>query len=358
MSRSKKLAVNLWSRACGILEALESIPENVPDVLAGWKIALVKQANYTDLYSNPHAQTIYELLESSTMRTGPIGFWPDGKPNFYIVKDQPDPESRIWLQRLASERKNPQNHCSREAVRAQQREVAVDPETIDWGQFDLVVTIENAIPARITRQFPDTKWATFLEHHRMPQYRDYLRKPPSGYDYFFTQRYGPNPQNLWQGKHAIDISYGFKRASDVSQLFPHVEKKPLVHVEDHQDLERIRMMAERHGLDPAAFRSAHGTSCIDYLRSLAESRVFFAPSSSRPLGGLANLDSVAADCVVLANRRDLWNPGFGSSAASCTIEALREFMTESEPALFQATLLEQQARLFTLQQARVSRQLN
>lgn len=192
----------------------------------------------------------------------------------------------------------------------------------------------------------------------MPQYRDYLRKPPSGYDYFFTQRYGPNPQNLWQGKHAIDISYGFKRASDVSQLFPHVEKKPLVHVEDHQDLERIRMMAERHGLDPAAFRSAHGTSCIDYLRSLAESRVFFAPSSSRPLGGLANLDSVAADCVVLANRRDLWNPGFGSSAASCTIEALREFMTESEPALFQATLLEQQARLFTLQQARVSRQLN
>ena len=138
----------------------------------------------------------------------------------------------------------PNLRTASEKVRALQKQRAIAPDDVDWGQFDLVVTIENAIPARITRQFPQTRWATFLEHHRMPQYREYLLRPPPGYDYFFTQRYGPNPQNLWQGKHAIDLSYGFKRARDVSQLFPHVKKKPLVHVEDHQDLQIIHSHTE------------------------------------------------------------------------------------------------------------------
>ena len=304
----KKVAVNLWSRACGLMERFENIPEDVPDILASWKIALVKQANYIDLYTNPEASTVFELLKSSTMRTGPTGFWPDGKPHFFIVHDQSDPETRIWEWKLQFERQNPANYASREKVRALQRRCAIAPEDIDWGQFDLVVTIENAIPARITRQFPQTKWATFLEHHRMPQYRQYLRKPPVGYDYFFTQRYGPNPQNLWQSKHAIDISYGFKRAGDVMKLFPDVEKKPIVHVEDHQDLDLIRVKAAGLGMDPSIFHKAQVGSCLEYLRSLSESMIYFAPNSYRPLGGLANVDAAAAGCILVGNRMNLWNP--------------------------------------------------
>lgn len=303
----KKVGVNLWSRASTGLQSFEDVP-TCGDLLASWKIALVKQANYTDLYTNPSAETIFELLQSSTMRPGPTGFWPDGKPHFFIVHDQPDAESRIWEWRVPYEKQNQANYASREAVRAQQREVAIEAESVDWGQFDLVVTIENAIPTRITKKFPKTKWATFIEHHRMPQYQQYLRQAPEGYDYFFTQRYGPTPQSFWQGKHAIDLSYGFKRPGDVSRLFPDVDKKPLVHVEDHQDLNAIRAQAERHGMDPLIFRSAHATSCIEYLRSLAESRIFYAPKSSRPLGGLANVDAASAGCVIIGDRWDLWNP--------------------------------------------------
>lgn len=358
MMSAKKLGVNLWSRACRLMEGLESIPEGTPDLFAKWKIALVKQVNYTDLYTNPNAQTIHELLESSTMRTGPTGFWPDGKPSFYIVHDQPDPESRIWEWRLASERQNPENFRSREKVRAKQREVAVDPDQVDWGQFDLVVTIENAVPARITGQFPNTKWATFIEHHRMPQYRKYLRKPPIGYDFFFTQRYGPNPQNLWQGKHAVDVSYGFKRVRDVSKLFPNLEKKAIVHVEDHQDLNAIRKDAEKHGIDPATFRSAHGTNCLEYLRSLAESRVFFAPNSSRPLGGLAVLDAVAAGCVAIANPQDLWNSPLVSDLNEFGVDALLEFLSGRERGVGRNMLAKQQRRLARFQQYRVAMQLS
>ena len=106
MAFTKKLGVNLWSRACGLIEHFEQAPEDEQDVLSGWKIALVKQANYTDLYTNPNADNLYDLLASSTMRTGPIGFWPDGKPHFYIVHDQKDSESRVWEWRVPSERLN------------------------------------------------------------------------------------------------------------------------------------------------------------------------------------------------------------------------------------------------------------
>ncbi|MEC7230769.1 MAG: hypothetical protein VXV91_06205 [Verrucomicrobiota bacterium] len=345
----KKAAVNIWSRACGMMERFENIPEDIPDIFASWKIALVKQANYTDLYTDPDAKTIYELLESSTMRTGPTGFWPDGKPHFFIVYDQPDSESRIWEWKLQFERHNPANHASREKVRALQRQRAIAPDDVDWGQFDLVVSIENAIPARITRQFPQTKWATFLEHHRMPQYLAYLRQPPPGYDFFFTQRYGPNPQNLCQGKHAIDISYGFKRAGDVMKLFPNVEKKPIVHVEDHQDLDLIRDKAADLGMDPSIFHKAQGSSCLEYLRALAESMVLFAPSSSRPLGGLANIDAAAASCILVGNRRDLWNPYLISPMMHCSeltvgLKLVNRIFHDPK---FKLKLLNEQKRLFS-----------
>ena len=290
-----------------MLESREQVPQ-CENILASWKIALVKQVNYTDLYTNPNAETTYDLLKSSTMRSGPTGLWPDGRPHFFIVHDQPDPESRIWESRLPLEKKNPANHASREKIRVKQQEVSVAPEDVDWGQFDLVVTIENAIPARITKRFPQTKWATFIEHHRMPQYQQYLRQAPDGYDYFFTQRYGPTPQSLWQGKHAIDLSYGYKGIGDVSRLFPSLEKKLLVHVEDHQNLDAIRQQAERYDIDPSIFRSAHASNCLKYLRSLAESTIFYAPKSSRPLGGLANVDAASAGCAIIGNRCDLWNP--------------------------------------------------
>jgi hypothetical protein len=344
----KKVAVNIWSRACGLMERFENIPEDVPDILASWKIALVKQANYIDLYTNPEASTIFELLESSTMRTGPTGFWPDGKPHFFIVHDQSDPESRIWEWKLQFERQNPANYASREKVRVRQRRCAIAPEDIDWGQFDLVVTIENAIPERITRQFPQTKWATFLEHHRMPQYLAYLRHPPPGYDFFFTQRYGPNPQNLWQGKHAIDISYGFKRAGDVMKLFTDVEKKPIVHVEDHQDLDLIRVKAADLGMDPSIFNTAQGSSCLEYLRSLSESTIYFAPNSSRPLGGLANVDAAAAGCILVGNRRNLWNPCLipPMMQTSRLIDGLKLVNRIFHDAKLKQQLLNEQKRLF------------
>ena len=92
------------------------------------------------------------------------------------------------------------------------------------------------------------------------------------------------------------------------KLFPDVEKKPIVHVEDHQDLDLIRVKAADLGMDPSIFHTAQGSSCLGYLRSLSESMIYFAPNSYRPLGGLANVDAAAADCILVGNRRNLWNP--------------------------------------------------
>ena len=79
------------------MQRFEQIPEDVSDILASWKIALVKQVNFTDLYTNPEARTVLQLLESSAMRSERIGFWPDGNLKKILNPAYAKPSSGILI---------------------------------------------------------------------------------------------------------------------------------------------------------------------------------------------------------------------------------------------------------------------
>ena len=97
MSFYKKVVVNLWARACGLMQRFKQILEDVFEILASWKITLVKQVNNTGRYTNPEARTVFQLLESSTMRSEPIGFWPDGKLKKILNPAYAKPSSGILI---------------------------------------------------------------------------------------------------------------------------------------------------------------------------------------------------------------------------------------------------------------------
>lgn len=141
------------------------------------------------------------------------------------------------------------------------------------------------------------------------------------------------------------------------KLFPGLEKKPLIHVEDHQDLNAICCEAKKQGLDPSIFRSAHGTSCLEYLKSLAACQVYFAPNSSRPLGGLANVDAAAAGCIIVGNRRDLWNPVLLSILPRHADDLLMIFRQDATCMRTTIERKKQEVRLYRFIQSRASRQL-
>ena len=66
-------------------------------IMENLKIALLKQDIYQDLYVCPVSEkSAANILFSSMMRVGPIGLMSDLNADFYIVKEEPAPETQIY----------------------------------------------------------------------------------------------------------------------------------------------------------------------------------------------------------------------------------------------------------------------
>lgn len=307
------LAVHAWSRASDLLARSEAkalagaSPADCP-FAPSLRVALVKQSSYCDLYRDPSTCDPLELLKSSIHRTGPIGLFVHFDAKFLIVHPESDPECRVWEEKLAYERPGTERAQRFPQYREAQAAVAVAANSVDWAKFDLVIAIENAVPARITQRYPSVLWCTLLEHHKLKPYRDYLRCPPTGYDVFLNLRFGPNPQSLERKPHVVDFPYGLNDVEGLAQLFRHVEKGPsTVLLEDHQPVEVMRALLSGTGLHLVPPGPSSG-SLLAYLERLAGAECLIAPCSKRPLGGLASIDAAAMDVLVIGNRHQCWNP--------------------------------------------------
>lgn len=275
----------------------------------GLKIALVKQSSYCDLYSDPTSVDAAKLLASSWHRTGPIGLFLGGTTRFFIVHPESAPECRVWEEKLAYEQGAGDDRGERfPRIRAVQAAVAVPAASVDWSAFDVVIALENAVPASVTMRHPGVVWCTLLEHHRMRPYRGYLVRPPQGYDIFLNLRMGPNPVSLFRRSHVVDFPYGLNRVSGLAKIYQRDSASArAVMLEDNQDAKVLGPLLEARGLKWRQCGEPGG-SLADYHRKLAGSRFLLAPRSRRPLGGLAALDAAAMDCLIVGRGADCWNP--------------------------------------------------
>jgi len=142
------------------------------------KIAFVKQVVYQDLYVAPNGATAAELLFSSMGRVGPIGIFSLHNADFIITKETDDPESRHWEKILATWSKNgpddfrklnyitldkiPGQEFKSPGVNISPGTFAVDPESIDWSQYDIVICINFAVPERIIVKHPKVLWTYMI----------------------------------------------------------------------------------------------------------------------------------------------------------------------------------------------------
>lgn len=320
------LAISSWSRACSALARFERDnfqvrPETEtlkPIFNSSLRVALVKQSTYCDLYSDPNATSIEQLILSSWHRTGPLGLFTEFDTTFLIVHPETDSECRVWEEKKGYWKNNPVRERDDRFRHEVQSKVAVWSHEIDWSRFDLVIAIENAVPSRITQRYPGVLWATLLEHHKMRHYRSYLARAPGGYDAFFNLRYGPNPQSLFRREHVIDWPYNFIKPGALHRVFnaesrgvsanngaaETMPEKFTVLLEDNQKAE----VAESFSCSGIPFAKGCRSTLADYFKVLLESSALVFSSATRPLGGLAMLDAASAGLLLIGNPKSLWNP--------------------------------------------------
>lgn len=325
-------ALAVWSSISTTVAAVEQRRRSLRDALERTKIrvALVKSIAYQDLYTINREKEPQALLRSSLQRIGPLGLFKILSGMFFLVRVPKEAETHIFEEKYEALNEKDRRHYF--GLMDQQRSNSIDVDEIDFGEFDVVIALETCVPSRIVAAHPKVLWATMVEDHNRQHYHLYNRRCPDGYDIFLNLMSGPSLRSLVRRRHSIDWSYSFTGSNVLSEIYPDLGKTDIIHVEDHQDMRRIRKI----GKDSKWMFFTEGAQNAEaYARSLVRSRVFFAPEPNRPLGGLAAIDAASAGAVVVANRRSMWNPYVVTKNCDCNnmadgIKIVRRLMESEE----------------------------
>lgn len=151
------------------------------------KIALVKQVVYQDLYVCPVTEKDpARILFSSMGRVGPMGLPADLNADFYIVNTTPAPETNIWkkviphlakyLPMLETETldKIPGQEFKQPGSPYPNGQFAVDVNSVDWGQYDIVISINVSLPTAVVLNYPHTLFAYMIGEANLATSRVYF----------------------------------------------------------------------------------------------------------------------------------------------------------------------------------------
>lgn len=177
------------------------------------RVAFVKQDTHNDLYYRPSPASPDEVVYSSIGRTGPVGLFTALDADFIIVKTPAAPECNVWHQKVTDCRHNTMEFYEnfRGAVQRGNRvfdhsPVSVDPYEVDWSVYDLVITIDIAVPTELVRRHKDTAWAYYVSEPCMSYYKESMNGPLFGYDLFLTLGFQKNrPQ--FQSDRIVEFPY-------------------------------------------------------------------------------------------------------------------------------------------------------
>lgn len=229
------------------------------------KIALVKQDVYDDLYVCKTPLKPEDVYKSTLMRTGPLSLITDYKADFLIIKEQPKSECHSYMKscRVSKELKNqlqnlPANKITAESFYFKKplsenshKDFALDPDSVDWNKYDVVISINVAVPTRIVKKYPTVLWCYMPGEANSET--DY---PKYGYDVLLTQNItGEVADSL--GK--VDFPYTFLTPDILERIAEKLFGK-------------IKSKAKRTGIyaeiNNTKERPVTTVPCLDFLKKL------------------------------------------------------------------------------------------
>lgn len=271
------------------------------------RICLTKQRTCYDLYTkggdNPR-----ELVESSNWRSGPIGIWEKWSCEVRILEATDDPECNVG--RKMWEKYVQGWDIWPEGQRAE------NVEDIDWGQYDIVIAIDVAVPTRILRKFPTVMWCYyFVEGGPLGIDTIFQGSPFYGYNVFLNHR--PAKERLapssssWQlmtrAKRAVlDFPYYLQSSQSVQLLYN--ELQPVARtgvVLGHHSYGVIDALEEEKLQAYGGVKGGYKTIADIHKLELGAKYFIFHPQSKKS-AGLAMVEAISAGCLVLSPRRLLW----------------------------------------------------
>lgn len=177
-----------------------------------YRIAFVKQVVFQDLYctNSPHPK---DIVFSTFRRSGPAALFAAFDTDFYIVDTESDSECQIWQEKAIYQKGIAYYESLKTTIPPEgllaghaypQGHYAVKCAYVDWSNYDIVITMDIAVPERIVKKYPRTLWAYYVGEGFEPSFKKSFVNPIAGYDAFLTQDYAENPSYK---EHVIEFPY-------------------------------------------------------------------------------------------------------------------------------------------------------
>jgi hypothetical protein len=266
------------------------------------RVCVAKQVGCYDLYTDT-GPGLDAIARSTACRSGPLGLWqwPGFSVDFRVLTDCEAPECRLgraeWAQFVAGKRF---------------RSFTGQPEDardVPWSEYDIVISIDIAVPQAVVRRHPDVLWCHyFIEGGTWSRDEQRADAPQYGYNVFLDHR--PSGSLLSQDGPTVR---GMKRKRRAVLDFPYYLLSDTTLTTVYADEAASRngcclASSSRPLLDPVLrrglltrgpLRDGYGTTAELHAAMAASKYFVVTPGSPRKTGG-ALVDAVSAGCVVIA----------------------------------------------------------
>jgi len=293
---------------------LHAAPPPVPqsswqEVLSFWRgkrVALVRQAAYRGAYPAGKKKPWPHTVLSAFSHLGPFSFLADLGADYFVVRQTPDPETHRWQEKFLHD---PDPTASIQAVQRWQleqenHEGLLDCEDIPWEDYDLVVSLDVAVPARITRQTSKTIWAYFSVEAGGPLQKDSFWRPVPGYQLFLNhgfRRYRSRPFNR---PHVLEFPFSFQSALAWTRLAE--EDRSLPSSRSGTLVDKSTWSGLAHDERHAGWTPLSGNA-PEYVRRMASAKFALRIDQNRRWGNWS-IEAVQAGCLFLGNPDSLAMP--------------------------------------------------
>lgn len=331
------------------------------------RVALVKQDCNEDLYCCRPGTPPLEMLQSTLLRSGPIALFTTFDSRFHILKTEPDPECQLWREKWEPLRWCPPEwfEAFRERVPGRdhgQSRFAQSAKDIDWGAYDLVISVDVAIPARITINYPQTVFAYYVREIKAPSHRASLSRPVPGQDLFLNQCVDPWPAST--AAHVVNFPYHFQYCGVFHQIagLDFSTKRDGVFVDYHAAREMTdaqRQRLESFGpvyakgvaddrVDPRDGRPIPHRSMEPQAFAALTTARYYVKWAGRSTMGTGKMEAIAAGCLSLCSPQGDGTRFFQSASTSPeSFEDLLRMLDhlESRPDVYSRELARQRKML-------------
>lgn len=281
------------------------------------KIALVKQDVYQDLYvCGTSEKNPAKVLFSSNMRVGPIGLIAELGADFYILEEEKDPETQIYkkdlrpklVQQVKLLKKVPLNKIPglenlKPGSNEPQGKYAVNCYKIDWGQYDIVISLNVSLPTKLVKKYPDTLFGYMIGEANFAIH--YVR---FGYDVTFNQmargiiakKLGP-----------VDFPYTFMSSTTLEKIMfealgvPSKSKGIFAEINTTKERPVKNVPEVFQPLHTKGYSiNLHKELIKDNLEQVYHSR-YFVKVGGRRIRGNSVIEAISCGTLVLMNSKDV-----------------------------------------------------